>query len=38
LQDPHHLLYYVGRDGADLSCREVGEGRPITADQERLAA
>jgi pimeloyl-ACP methyl ester carboxylesterase len=29
LQDPHHLLSYVGRDGADLSYREVGEGRPI---------
>lgn len=26
---PHHLLFYVARDGADLSYREVGEGRPI---------
>jgi pimeloyl-ACP methyl ester carboxylesterase len=29
LQFPHHLHSYVGRDGADLSYREVGEGRPI---------
>jgi pimeloyl-ACP methyl ester carboxylesterase len=29
LQVPHHLSYYAGRDGADLSYREVGEGRPI---------
>jgi pimeloyl-ACP methyl ester carboxylesterase len=29
LQDPHHLPYYVGRDGADLSYREIGVGRPI---------
>jgi pimeloyl-ACP methyl ester carboxylesterase len=29
LLSPHHLLYYVGRDGADLSYRELGEGRPI---------
>jgi len=29
LQSPHHLLYYEGRDGADLAYRELGEGRPI---------
>ena len=29
LQVPHHLHYYEGRDGADLTYRELGEGRPI---------
>jgi pimeloyl-ACP methyl ester carboxylesterase len=29
LLNPHHLHSYVGRDGADLSYREMGEGRPV---------
>jgi pimeloyl-ACP methyl ester carboxylesterase len=29
LKVPHHHHSYVARDGADLSYREVGEGRPI---------
>jgi hypothetical protein len=31
VQDPHHLLFYVGRDGADLSYREVARTRLPTA-------
>jgi pimeloyl-ACP methyl ester carboxylesterase len=29
MQVPPHLNHYVGRDGTDLSYREIGDGRPI---------
>jgi pimeloyl-ACP methyl ester carboxylesterase len=29
LQVPHRLNYYIGRDGTDLSYRELGAGRPV---------